>query len=82
MRSSSRCSPGNDQVRLIDPERCGSVLIGRRSVIDKETQYFIAEATRTLSLSDTGQCERVGDELWVGCATVPKEGRLCEVRIF
>lgn len=51
-------------------------------MIDKETQYFIAEATRTLSLSDTGQCEKVGDELWVGCATVPKEGRLCEVRLF
>jgi len=67
---------------MINHERCGCVLIGRCSVIDKERQYFIAEATRTLSLSDTGKCERVGDELWVGCATVPKEGRLCEVRLF
>ena len=49
------------------------------SVIGEEMQYFIAEATRTLQLSDTSKSEDIKDGLWVGCATVNKEGRLCEV---
>lgn len=48
------------------------------SVVDKQTQYFIAEATKTLMLSDTRKFERDGDSLWLGCTSVPKAGRLCE----
>lgn len=51
------------------------------SVIDREKQYFIAEATKTLKLSDTSKCEQDGDGLWVGCSTVDKQGRLCEQTI-
>ena len=48
-------------------------------MIGKETQHFIAEATRTLQLSDTRKSDNVDDGLWVGCTSVNKEGRLCEV---
>lgn len=52
----------------------------RNSVIAKDTQYFIAEATKTLDLVDNQHCDVEGDALWVGCASVDKSGRLCEVR--
>ena len=42
-------------------------------------QHFIAEATKTVRLSDTRISDDVDDGLWVGCTTVNKEGRLCEV---
>lgn len=51
------------------------------SVIGKDTQYFIAEATKTLDLVDNQNCDDEADALWVGCGTVDKSGRLCEVRI-
>ena len=51
------------------------------SVIDKEKQYFLAEATKTIQISDTSKSKDEGDGLWVGCATVEKEGRLCEQTI-
>ena len=54
------------------------ILISSPSVVDKETQYFIAEATQTVTLSDTRKFDREGDSLWVGCTSVPKAGRLCE----
>jgi len=47
------------------------------SVIDSETQYFIAESTRTLDLFDNTK-HGSGDELWVGCSEASKAGRLCE----
>ena len=50
-------------------------------MIDRERQYFIAESTKTLNLSDTGKCEKEGDGLWIGCSTVDKAGRLCEKTI-
>ena len=80
MRSSPRCSQSDDQVSTKVLQRCRYVLIDCYSVIDKETQYFIAEATKTLTLSDTRKSESDGDGLWVGCTSVPKEGRLCEVQ--
>ena len=51
------------------------------SVIDRQQQYFIAEATKTLNLADTGKSEVEGDGLWFGCGTVDKSGRLCEKTI-
>lgn len=51
----------------------------RQSVIGKQTQYFLAESTKTLDLVDTQKSEVEGDGLWAGCAQVDKEGRLCEV---
>lgn len=49
-------------------------------MIAKDTQYFIAEATKTLDLVESQQCEAEGDGLWVGCGSANKAGRLCEVR--
>ena len=54
----------------------------RLSVIGKETQYFIAESTKSLNLSDSQRCEVEGDGLWIGCTDVSKQGRLCEVRVI
>lgn len=50
-------------------------------MIDREKQYFIAESTKSLKLSDTARCEVDGDALWIGCSTVDKSGRLCEKTI-
>ena len=55
--------------------------MGVFSVISKDTQYFIAEATKTLDLVENNKCEEEGDALWVGCGSVDKAGRLCEVQI-
>jgi len=49
------------------------------SLIDRDTQYFVAESTKTLHLDDTTQQDDPADALWAGCANVPKAGRLCEV---
>lgn len=51
------------------------------SVIGKQTQYFLAESTKTLDLLDNQKSEVEGDRLWVGCGEVDKEGRLCEKTI-
>ncbi|KAI4122916.1 MAG: hypothetical protein LQ338_005549 [Usnochroma carphineum] len=51
------------------------------SVISKETQYFIAEATKTLDLVDNQSYDEEGDALWLGCGSVDKSGRLCEKTI-
>lgn len=48
-------------------------------MIGKQTQYFLAESTKTLDLLDNQKSEVEGDVLWVGCAQVGKQGRLCEV---
>lgn len=47
------------------------------SVIDAETQYFIAESTKTVDLVDVNRYDP-GDEIWMGCSNVSKAGRLCE----
>ncbi|KAG0648752.1 Autoinducer 2 sensor kinase phosphatase [Hyphodiscus hymeniophilus] len=41
------------------------------------TQHFIAESTKTLDLVDN-TIHANGDELWMGCGSVSKAGRLCE----
>lgn len=51
------------------------------SLIDRETQYFVAESTKTLNLGDTTQQDDPADALWAGCVNVPKAGRLCEVSV-
>ena len=51
------------------------------SLIDRETQYFVAESTKTLNLRDNQRFEDPAEALWVGCAAVGKEGRLCEKTI-
>jgi hypothetical protein len=47
------------------------------SVIDAETQYFIAEGTKTVDLVDNTR-HAPGDDIWMGCSSVTKAGRLCE----
>ncbi|ESZ90339.1 histidine kinase-group I protein [Sclerotinia borealis F-4128] len=47
------------------------------SLIDEGTQYFIAESTKSLDLVDATK-HKPGDELWLGCTSVSKAGRLCE----
>ena len=51
------------------------------SVIGRETQYFVAESTKTLDLVDNQKYEVEGDSLWFGCGSVDKAGRLCEQTI-
>ncbi|TVY88634.1 Hybrid signal transduction histidine kinase B, partial [Lachnellula willkommii] len=46
-------------------------------LIDAETQYFVAESTRTVDLVDTAH-HAPGDDLWLGCSNVSKSGKLCE----
>ncbi|CCU76920.1 histidine kinase [Blumeria hordei DH14] len=48
-----------------------------RSLIDAETQYFVAESTKSMNLVDHTQHDP-GDGLWMGCGSVSKAGRLCE----
>jgi len=50
-------------------------------VIDRQKQYFIAEATKSLDLVNNNKSEVEGDGLWFGCGTVDKSGRLCEKTI-
>lgn len=38
------------------------------SLIDKETQYFVAESTKTLDVAGSGKSEHEGDELWLDLA--------------
>ncbi|TID17716.1 hypothetical protein E2P81_ATG10692 [Venturia nashicola] len=52
------------------------------SVIDRETQYFVAESTKTLDLSDASVYDDPSDAIWAGCINVPKAGRLCEHTIL
>jgi hypothetical protein len=47
------------------------------SLIDQENQYFIAEATKSLSLVNPSEGVE-NDGLWAGCSTVDRHGRLCE----
>ncbi|OBT64970.1 hypothetical protein VE03_05631 [Pseudogymnoascus sp. 23342-1-I1] len=47
------------------------------SLIDDSTQYFIAESTKTVDLVDNTK-HAPGDEIWMGCSSVSKAGRLCE----
>ena len=47
------------------------------SVIDDETQYFVAESTKTVDLIDNNK-HAPGDSIWLGCTAVSKAGRLCE----
>lgn len=49
--------------------------------MDRESQYFIAEATQTLNLSDPTKYEREEDALWAGCSAVARRNKLCEVSI-
>lgn len=46
-------------------------------MIDAEKQHFIAESTRTVDLVDNTR-HGAGDEIWMGCSSVTKAGRLCE----
>jgi hypothetical protein len=55
------------------------------SLIDRETQYFVAESTKTLNLDNALKHENPDDANWVlqgvQCVDVPKAGRLCEYTI-
>ena len=48
------------------------------SLFGRNTQYVLAESTRTLSLSDDS-FEAEGDALWHGCGSGDKSFSLCEV---
>ncbi|KAJ5295019.1 hypothetical protein PENANT_c037G00730 [Penicillium antarcticum] len=51
------------------------------SLIDRETLYVVAEASRSLDLANNDRHERHGDGLWVGCSRGPVAGSLCEKTI-
>jgi hypothetical protein len=65
----------NDKVGDTSPVLGNNLILG--SVIDAETQYFIAESTKSVDLVDNNRHEP-GDDIWMGCASVSKAGRLCE----
>ena len=78
------CAPtpreeGNDQVGFLQILRDKELIL--RSLIDRQTQYFIAESTKTLDLVNNNKSEVEGDGLWFGCGAVDKSGRLCEKTI-
>ena len=47
-------------------------------LIDKDTLYFVAEATKTLDLEDQDQFDELGDGLYYGAINIPKKGGLQE----
>ncbi|RAL08742.1 hybrid sensor histidine kinase/response regulator [Aspergillus homomorphus CBS 101889] len=51
------------------------------SLIDRETLYVVAEASRSLNLGDNALYEDDGDGLWMGCSRGPLAGTLCEKTI-
>ncbi|XPS76378.1 hypothetical protein M3J09_008431 [Ascochyta lentis] len=51
------------------------------SLIDEETQYFVAESTKTVHLDDAARYDDPEDAIWAGCVRVPKAGRLCEHKV-
>ncbi|KAL2851713.1 hypothetical protein BJX68DRAFT_254722 [Aspergillus pseudodeflectus] len=50
------------------------------SLIDRETLYVVAEASRSLNLGDNSVYND-GDGLWMGCSRGPAAGSLCEKTI-
>lgn len=40
--------------------------------------FIVAEATKLIHLDKTEVLDSDGNGLWVGCASIPKAGRLCE----
>lgn len=46
------------------------------SVVDANSQYFLAEATKTLDLKNGMQCEE-GESLWMGCGGTVRSEALC-----
>ncbi|CEJ59820.1 hypothetical protein PMG11_08424 [Penicillium brasilianum] len=51
------------------------------SLIDRETLYVVAEASRSLHLGKFDVFDDDGDGLWMGCARGPVAGTLCEKTI-
>ncbi|KAJ5933329.1 CheY-like superfamily [Penicillium verhagenii] len=51
------------------------------SLIDRETLYVVAEASRSLNLANNDQHDGNGDGLWMGCSRGPVAGTLCEETI-
>lgn len=52
-------------------------MLNVHSLIDVDTQYFIAESTKTVDLVNNTKHDP-GDDIWLGCTSVSKAGRLCE----
>ncbi|KAF7951161.1 uncharacterized protein EAE97_002712 [Botrytis byssoidea] len=50
------------------------------SVVDDNAQYFLAEATKTLDLSDSSKHDP-GDDLWMGCGGTIRSEALCAYTI-
>ncbi|KAJ5139686.1 CheY-like superfamily [Penicillium atrosanguineum] len=51
------------------------------SLIDRETLYVVAEASKSLNLDKNGLYDEDGDGLWMGCSRGPVSGTLCEKTI-
>lgn len=49
------------------------------SLIDRETLYVVAEASKSLNLDKNDLYDDDGDGLWMGCSRGPVSGTLCEV---
>jgi hypothetical protein len=49
-------------------------------LIDREAQYFLAEASRPIDANPNEPFEKHEDLLWLSCQGISKSGMLCEVR--
>jgi len=52
------------------------------SVLDRDKQHIIAEATRSLSLTDPSFHEDDDDSVWLGTSATHKAWRLCKVSLL
>ncbi|KAL9580190.1 MAG: hypothetical protein Q9203_006402 [Teloschistes exilis] len=52
------------------------------SVIARERQYFLAEATKVTDITNHGAREVVDDNMWLGHGAIDKTGGLCEDERF
>ena len=78
-----QCPTSTTEVSRFDVSILLIAITSMPSVTDRDTQYFLAEASRPapgLSNKDTFQKDE--DLLFVGGFGVPKKGKMCEVRCF
>ncbi|RDW74074.1 hypothetical protein BP5796_07516 [Coleophoma crateriformis] len=48
------------------------------SLLDRDSQYFIAESTPTLDIGNTGNADANGAQLWMGCSgSTTRDNALC-----
>lgn len=65
----------NPPLTLIEVSRTN-----RLSVLDRDSQFILAEATRTINVRNSTLYEKKGDSLWAGTSKVANPWNVCQVR--